>query len=149
MLVFSTLAEFSSQLGTERRWLRTLEAINNHDIVKVGPAYSIGDSLTYRATPASELVTETFIGRRRYHTVLYVLSGTIVADIAKKTQLEITRAYSDISDTELFAGHGRRMELNEGSIGIVEIDEAYRILEGDSDVVCLHVTVEGTTFHNK
>ncbi|QOR45966.1 beta-galactosidase subunit beta [Trueperella pecoris] len=147
--MFSTLEQFSSQLGTERRWLRTLEAINSPAAIKAGAAYSIGDSLTYRVTPACELVTASFVGRKRYHAVLYVIRGAVVVDVAKKTQLESNRTYSDLSDTELFDGCGHRTKLNAGSIVIIEIDEAYRVLKGDGDVVCLHVTVEGKTFHNK
>lgn len=149
MLVFSTLDQFSNQFGGERRWLRTLEAINNCGSIRRGASYSVGDSLTYRITPASELVTESFVGRRRYHAVIYVVSGALYIGISKKAGLERMRAYSDLSDTELFKGCGQRTRLDAGAIGIVEIDEAYRVLGGDGDVVSLHVTVEGRGFPNK
>ncbi|WP_311777382.1 hypothetical protein [Trueperella abortisuis] len=149
MIVFSDLDLFSRQLASQRRWRRTLEAIGNHDVVKAGAAYSIGDSLTYRVAPAGELVSQRFTGRRRYFAVLHVLSGFVVVSVAKKADLTCVRAYSDLSDTESFEGCGDSTELNAGSIGIVEIDEGYRVVRGEGEVVCLHVSVEGATFHNK
>lgn len=137
-------------LGGARKWSRTLEALDAAPGLSAGVAYSIGDSLTYRKAPASTLVTEELVGRRRYHLVVAATSDEVAVEVAPKRALTAAGPYSDLTDRQPFSGSGEIIRVPAGGLLVVDIDEAARILPNpDSEAVLLHVTVEGASFHNK
>lgn len=150
MRLFDTRTAFDDILGGTKKWLRTGEALDVAPTLQEGVAYSIGDSLTYVADDASAFATESLVGRRRYHQVVASTQGTVRLEVVRKDAVAETSPYSDLTDRQSFSGSGEIVDIPEGAICIVDIDEAARILpEAEGAAVVLHVTVEGATFHNK
>ena len=98
-------------------------------------AYSIGGAtrLVYRRVNAHEAATADLVGHRRYHAVLAPLDGDLTVEVASKTDLTCTRAYSDIDDRERFEGTGETVTIPAGGVAVVEIDEAYRVVADATD----------------
>lgn len=150
MRTFETRREFDAALGGAKKWVRTGEALDAAGALLPGVAYSIGDSLTYRRGTAAELAVPDLIGRRRYHLVVAATSGAVRLEVAPKAGLVAGADYDDLSDRQPFVGAGDVVDIPEGGIAIVDIDEAARLLPDDATAaVQLHVSVEGATFHNK
>lgn len=152
MRLFENLDAFKAQLGSVKKWMRTAQALEAAPSLVPGVAYSIGDSLTYWCRSASELSQDAFVGSRRYLCVLSPMSQDLELEIAPKGQLHTVQPYSDVSDREFFSGMGEKVVLSQGSICVLEEDEAYRVpqqVTPDSSVVVVRVTVEGYSFPNK
>ncbi len=150
MRIFDTRTAFDDVLGGTTKWSRTGEAIDVAPSLHQGVAYSIGDSLTYVIDDAASLAREHLVGRRRYHMVVASTHGTVRLEVALKSNLDASTDYDDHTDRQHFSGSGEVVDVPEGAICIVDIDEAARILpEAETTAVQLHVTVEGATFHNK
>ena len=79
------------------------------------------------------------------------MDGELAVVVAPKADLELTEAYSDLTDRERFAAvDGPVVTVPAGGILVVDIDEAFRVLpEPGSHAVMTHVTVEGYSFPNK
>ncbi len=150
MRLFDTRTEFDDILGGTKKWSRTGEAIDAASDLHRGVAYSIGDSLTYVADDAVSLAKEGLVGRRRYHMVVASTRGTVQLEVAPKSSLNAATNYDELSDRQHYTGSGEMVDVPEGAICIVDIDEAARIIpDAEAAAVELHVTVEGATFHNK
>lgn len=150
MRLFATRSDFDAVLGGTTKWSRTGEALDVSPTLHRGVAYSIGDSLTYVADDTAALATESLVGRRRYHMVVAGTRDTVRLEVGAKTDLDATSDYDDLTDRQYFSGTGDVVDIPEGGICIVDIDEAARILpDAGTAAVELHVTVEGATFHNK
>ena len=151
MHVFNSRADFDAQMKSVKKWMRTGQALDGVSELQHDVAYSIGDSLVYWWVNAHEAATADLVGHRRYHAVLAPLDGDLTVEVASKADLACTRAYSDIDDRERFEGTGETVTIPAGGVGVVEIDEAYRVIAEASDprVVVLHVTVEGYSFPNE
>lgn len=148
MRLFISREAFDDVLGGTTKWLRTGQAIDSAPSLPAAVTHSVGDSLTFRRGTARDLATETMIGRRRYHLVVAATRGVVRVEVG--SGLTPLAPYDDLSDRQPFAGSGEVVEVPEGGILIVGIDEAARIQpDPDASAVALHVTVEGATFHNK
>ena len=150
MRLFDTRTAFDDVLGGTTKWSRTGEAIDAAADLLEGVAYSIGDSLTYWADDTTALASDSLVGRRRYHLVVASARGTVRLEVAPMEGLDASDDYDNHTDRQHFSGSGEVVEIPEGGICIVDIDEAARILpDAETAAVQLHVTVEGATFHNK
>lgn len=150
MRLFDTRSAFDDVLGETTKWSRTGQAIDIAPELLQGVAYSIGDSLTYFSDDSAALATESMVGRRRYHLVVAGARGTVRLEVAPKRDLEASSDYDNLTDRQHFSGSGEVVEIPDGAICIVDIDEAARILpDTEAAAIQLHVTVEGATFHNK
>ena len=150
MRIFDSPDSLRALLGGEKKWSRTLEALDAAPSLADGVAYSIGDSLTYRLGSAADLATAELTGRRRYLMVLASLGGEVAVEVAPKEALTAVGPYSDLTDRQPFTGEAERVVVPDGGLLVVGIDEAARVLPTpDARAVLLHVTVEGASFHNK
>lgn len=150
MRLFETRSLFDDVLGGTKKWSRTGDAIDAAPDLHTGVAYSIGDSLTYVVDDTTALAKEPMVGRRRYHMVVASTQGTVRLEVAPKASLEASTNYDNLTDRQHFSGAGEMVDVPEGAICIVDIDEAARIIpDAEAAAVQLHVTVEGATFHNK
>ncbi len=107
MHVFNSRADFDAQMKSVKKWMRTGQALDGVADLQHDVAYSIGDSLVYWWVNAHEAATADLVGHRRYHAVLAPLDGDLTVEVASKTDLTRTRAYSDIDDRERFEVRGR------------------------------------------
>lgn len=149
MRLFETHEQLAQQLGAVTKWDRALQALQADDI-EDDVTYSIGDSLTYLRTQTSALSGAGLIGRRRYHLAVGAIGADARLQIAPKASLAATTTYSDLTDRQSFAGPTRTVTIPAGGVLLVDIDEAAQIApQPDVQVMALHVTVEGATFHNK
>lgn len=150
MRIFDTRTTFDDVLGGTKKWSRSGEAIDAAADLQQGVAYSIGDSLTYFTDDTAALATDSLVGRRRYHLVVASTRGTVRLEVAPKEDLDASTDYDNLTDRQDFTGSSEVVEVPQGAICIVDIDEAARILpDAETAAVQLHVTVEGATFHNK
>lgn len=150
MRIFDNRDSFRSLLGGEKKWARTLEALDAAPSLADGVTYSIGDSLTYRIGRPADLAAGELTGRRRYLMVVASLGGEVAVEVAAKSGLVAAGPYCDLTDRQPFAGTAEPVMVPDGGLVIVDIDEAARILPApDARAVLLHVTVEGASFHNK
>lgn len=153
MTLFASREDLVAGHAGVTKWERLLAALDNADAVRPGVAHSIGDSLTYRRESAEGLSQTTFVGHRRYQTVLSVLVGEVRTDLAPQSALPTYEAYSDLSDRERFsatAGVGHVVTASQGQILAVPVDHAWRVAPGQhADLLVVRLTVEGATFHNK
>lgn len=150
MRLFSDLADLQRVLGGIRRWDRTAQAITHAPAIPAGVYSCVGDTLTF-LRDASELPCgEHFTGHRRYLQVLAPLSGTWRVEVADKADLQPLEAYSDLSDRETFSGAGTAVDLRDGTVLVLDVDQAYRIpTRGVGDLVVAHVSVEGAIMATK
>ncbi len=151
MHVYESREQFDAQLGTVKKWMRVGQALDIAPELLQDVAYSIGDSITYWWDGAEGLATPDMVGGRRYLTALAPMDGELAVVVAPKADLELTEAYSDLTDRERFAAvDGPVVTVPAGGILAVDIDEAFRVLpEPGSHAVMAHVTVEGYSFPNK
>ncbi|MDT3766878.1 hypothetical protein QS713_02210 [Gleimia hominis] len=148
MKIFNSITLFREIMGAHRKWQRAQEAILSPER-RPDITFSIGDSLTWRVVDHNNHES-CLIGSRRYQRVIYCEKGLIKLEYAKQLSLEPTNEYSDLSDTQEYAGPTTTITLSDGMIAIVGIDEAARIVPGSNfKGITLRVTVEGHTFHNK
>ncbi|BAQ33692.1 beta-galactosidase beta subunit [Gardnerella vaginalis ATCC 14018 = JCM 11026] len=81
---------------------------------------------------------------------MYSVSGTAYIDIADKGKLLPVERYSDLNDREYFVGSGETVQLHEGGILLIDMSEAFKILQQSYGVLMqAQVTVEGFSFPNK
>lgn len=155
MKLFTNRKGFESALRGIRKWDRTLEALDTlsaRPYLDENVMYSIGDSLTYRKIRGDQIADSRFTGHRRYQEVIFSANGGCSVLVAPKHNLNREIEYSDLTDREQFSGDGvgEVIQVPQGGILIIDIDEGYRIVATpDSSLVELHVTVEGAFFHNK
>lgn len=150
MRLFDSVQHFAEVTAGTRKWERTLEALREISGLQAGVAFSIGDSLTYRGGPPADFATAELVGHRRYHQVVAALDGEVTVEVGPQASLVPTAPYDDLSDRQPFDGQGSLVTVAEGGVLVVGIDEAARVLPAAvGQVVELHVTVEGATFHNK
>ena len=146
---FSSLADFTERTRGTKKWVRTAEAIEAAPNLLRLVTYSIGDSITWRRIDET-CADDALVASRRYQRVLYCAGGTAHVEYAPTAQLRETRAYSDLTDRQSFAGPGVTVPVGAGTLLIFDIDEATRLTPGtDFDGVQVRVTVEGHSFHNK
>lgn len=146
MVVLKSFEEFKSIFRTGKKWIRCAEAINNLPNIKENIYYSIGDSLVYMITDSKE--EKEFCGHRRYMDIFYYLEGGETLEVSLKSELEVTEKYSDETDREYFTGTGKKYEIKEGEMVIIEIGEACKCY-GNAKKVIIRVTVEDNYFLNK
>lgn len=150
MHIYQTRYEFDESLSQTKKWHRAGEALDQAAGLLQNVAYSIGDSLTYWWDTAENTATEYFIGHRRYLTMLYAMNTEVTIEAECKTRLTETKPYNDLTDREIFTGEGRSITIPKGGIFITDIDEAIKLqTSSDTNIVLLHVTVEGYSFPNK
>ena len=143
MQLCSESADLAAAAGGGKRWRRVAEAVAAAPGLPAGPAFSIGDSLTYRHGTGAVLGTDDLVGRRRYQFVVAALDGDVLVEVAQKTALTATAPYSDLTDRQRFSGPATLVTVPRGGLLVVDIDEAARILpESEADAVLLHVTIE-------
>lgn len=150
MRIYNNVSEFEVCINGSRKWKRFIEAIGKVKCLSNDEAYSIGDSITFWTHDLRCVVEKRFIGSRRYQTVLYSVSGTAYIDIADKGNLLPVERYSDLNDREYFVGSGETVQLHEGGILLIDMSEAFKILQQSYGVLMqAQVTVEGFSFPNK
>lgn len=163
MQIFTDLEQFERVTAGRPKWVRTAQAIRAATSHREGIMHSIGDSLTYLRTRRRH-ETDLFTGHRRYLEVVAAGDAPVHLEIAAKSaltpsaqhsglqhsDLADSAGYSDLTDREHFDGAGQELVLQPGQIVVVEIDEAVRYRKPAAQpCTVLHVSVEGTTFHNK
>lgn len=146
MLKLNSFDEFKSIFRTGKKWIRCAEAINNIPNIQENVYYSIGDSLAYMITESK--AEDKFCGHRRYMDIFYYLEGGEEIEIAPKLELELVEKYSDETDREFFTGNGKKLDMKQGEMIIVEINEAVKC-SGNAKKVIIRVTVEDNYFLNK
>ncbi|RGM96387.1 Evolved beta-galactosidase subunit beta [Fusobacterium necrogenes] len=146
MLKLNSFDEFKSIFRTGKKWIRCAEAINNIPNIQENVYYSIGDSLAYMITESK--AEDKFCGHRRYMDIFYYLEGGEEIEIAPKSELELVEKYSDETDREFFTGNGKKLDMKQGEMIIVEINEAVKC-SGNAKKVIIRVTVEDNYFLNK
>jgi len=150
MKLFDSTTRFSEVCAGTPKWDRTLSALHTAGTLEPEVAHSVGDSLTYRRTSAARMHAAEFVGRRRYHLVVCPVSEPIDVEFAPQAALTALTSYDDLSDRQSFSGTGRTVTIPTGAVVIFDIGEAARITSCTaSELVVLHVTVEGATFPNK
>ncbi|MGL4677264.1 MAG: beta-galactosidase subunit beta [Brevinema sp.] len=150
MELLKNLEEFQNIFRIGKKWQRCREAIANQSNIQAYRYYSIGDSIIYMLTDGKHEVTENFIGHRRYMDVHYYLQGTQKLEITKKELLTPIEPYSDKTDYEYFTGKGDMILLEVGNLIIIQNDEAFCFVEGESvKKIIFKVTVESNYFLNK
>ena len=134
-----------------KKWNRAFQAIAKFDLVPANQAHSIVDSLTYLITTTDQHSPDTdFVGHRRYFEAIFALDGDITAEVAPKTDLTQTIAYSDLTDREHFIGTGQHLTLAKGEVLVTDIEEALRLSkDATTRIAIMRITVEGASFHNK
>ncbi len=154
MTIFTSSEALAAGHAGVTKWDRLLTALAQGTGLTPGQAHSVGDSLTYWRADSASLASPQMTGHRRYQTVLAVLDGACRVRTAAKTGLVTTEAYCDLSDAELFAAPGLEAadyaDLTCGQILAVPIDHAWQVAPlPHADLLIVHLTVEGATFHNK
>lgn len=149
MRTYASIEEFRDQRPAGTSWERCVQALQQVSGLKNDVAHSIGDSLTYYKTNRPEPRSSDFVGHRRYRIVLVALEGPVSLSIANKCDLETSEPYSDLSDREYFTGVGNAIELSEGAVLVLGIDEALRFPSECPLLGIVLLTVEAATFHNK
>lgn len=149
MVILKSFEEFKSIFRVGKKWIRCVEAVDNLENVKDNIFYSIGDSIIYKRSTIN--ATEThFTGHRRYMDMHYYLEGEEQLEIAKKTDLNIIKAYTNETDREYLEGKGEMITLKAGNVIIVENDEAHKFLGGENvKKVIFKITIEDNYFLNK
>lgn len=153
MTLFASRQDLAAGHAGVTKWERLLAALDNAEAIQPGVAHSIGDSLTYWRESAHSLRRTTFVGHRRYQTVLAVLEGEARVEVAPQAALTTHEPYSDLSDRERFtpaAGTEVVETVSRGQVLAVPADHAWRIEpHPHAELLVVRLTVEGATFHNK
>lgn len=149
MQPLESVTQFRDKFPSVKRWSRAADALVALADMPNNQMRSIGDSLTYVRTD-EVLAGSAFVGHRRYFTILRALDTAVTVQVAPRTELRTSVAYSDLSDTELFEPPTsfQTVNLAPGQILILEIDQAYRVVPGPV-YGQVRLTVEAVTFHNK
>ena len=134
-----------------KKWNRAFQAIAKFDLIPENQAHSIVDSLTYLITTTDRHSPDSdFVGHRRYFEAICALDGEVAIEVAPKTDLTQTVAYSDLTDREHFTGSGQHLSLAKGEILVTDIDEALRLSkDATARIAIMRITIEGASFHNK
>lgn len=134
-----------------KKWNRAFQAIEKFDLIPMNQSHSIVDSLTYLITTPERHSPDTeFVGHRRYFEAIFALDGDITVEIAPKSELDQTVAYSDLTDREHFTGSGQQVTVRKGEVLVADIDEALRLTKDATPrIAIMRITVEGASFHNK
>lgn len=140
MLRFAGVDELAAAGAGDVRWRRAVEAIRRAGALPPEVTRSIGDSLTYRLTSASDLPVLT--GHRRYLEVRHVVSGRVLVEVGPVGALEPAGPYDDLSDSQPFTGSGTVVELGVGDTLVAGVEEAVRDVVVEGRVVVLRVTIE-------
>lgn len=135
-------------------WQRVAEAYEQAPQLPVGPAYSIGDSLTYRICDEPDDEPGALMHRRQYASVLIPLSGEITVRIARTTALRVQSGYDDSADqaflydpTGLEESTGECV-LGAGEVGVVDPRFAFAVEGVRGEHLRAYVTLAGTALQH-
>lgn len=135
-------------------WQRVAEAYEQALQLPVGPAYSIGDSLTYRICDEPDEDPGALMHRLQYASVLIALSGEITVRIARRTALRVQSGYDDSAD-QAFLYDPTGLEeytgecvLGVGEVGVVDPHFAFAVEAVRGQYLRAYVTLAGCTLNH-
>lgn len=149
MRLFRSVDHLDEVLGDRHvKWRRAVQALRRAPTMSRGVAASVGDSLTYWVESASS-EDDRFVTHRRYLSLLHPLDGELVLELAKVSMLQPADAYEDTRDRQHLFGSGEQVVVQGGQIGVVDVEEAIRVISCAGPLAVVRLTVEGATFANK
>lgn len=149
MIVFKSLENFKFHIRKDKITLRILEAFDNYKLAEKNVYYNIIDSLIFRYMENIDEKKKYLSASKRYLDIHYIIEGTGKIEIADKSLLNLKEKYNDENDKEKFhLKDGLEIkEVNEGSILIIEKNEAYRFLNNkDLKKIIVKFTTENDVF---
>ncbi|MDO5727414.1 MAG: hypothetical protein Q4Q03_05785 [Bowdeniella nasicola] len=120
---------------------RIAQAYAQAPTLPVGPAFSIGDSLTYRIRAAHD-DSQLLVARRDYAISYLPLDDEVILTVGQVGELECVRRYDDTTDTQLFrptpASELEQYRIGVGEVAMIAGDEAVRVIATNGRYLQVH-----------
>ncbi len=124
---------------------RAKNILGNIDKIGNNEANIEVDTVLYIKNPQGEILHEgDFVGKQINVQMLYVKEGVVQIEHAKKAKLKMKTKYRMTEDEELYSGTGETVDINSNEIAIIDLDEAFKIKNINSNnYMLVHISKYG------